>query len=268
MKYAEEENLVLKWKDQLEEQQKLSVAKEKAHIERFKQECEAELKLLDQRKAAAEEDAALNALELDAEENKTLWSIDYPETADYVEARRLNFTPEPTASQDHHDQDICVSDTEPANEHVDNHIVASAPNPAQNQLSEFTSFLLNKDLLMSRLKNFIDRPESYSAWKATFKSVMKELQVSTEEEIDLMIKYLGPESSKHANSIKIFNVNNPTRGLQRVWERLDEGYGSPEMVEFALKQKLSNLPRLTNKDNKRIYELCDIFFRSRSCERR
>lgn len=41
MKYAEEENLVLKRKAQLEEQQKLSVAKEKAHIERFKQECEA-----------------------------------------------------------------------------------------------------------------------------------------------------------------------------------------------------------------------------------
>lgn len=73
-----------------------------------------------------------------------------------------------------------------------------------------------------------------------------------------MIKYLGPESSKHANSIKISNVNNPTRGLQRVWQRLHEGYGSPEMVEFALKQKLSNLPRLTNKENKRLYELCDI----------
>lgn len=57
---------------------------------------------------------------------------------------------------------------------------------------------------------------------------------------------------------KFSNVNNPTRGLQRVWQRLDEGYGSPEMVEFALKQKLSILPRLTNKDNKRLYELCDI----------
>lgn len=113
MKYAEEENLVLKRKAQIQEQQKLSAAKEKANIERFKQECEAELKLLDQRKAAAEEDAALNALELDAEENKTLWSIDYPETADYVKGRRLNFTPEPTASQGHHDQDIPVSDTEP-----------------------------------------------------------------------------------------------------------------------------------------------------------
>lgn len=45
LKYAEEENLVLKKKAQLEELQKLSAAKEKAHIERFKQECEAELKL-------------------------------------------------------------------------------------------------------------------------------------------------------------------------------------------------------------------------------
>lgn len=33
------------------------------------------------------------------------------------------------------------------------------------------------------------------------------------------------------------NVNNPTRGLQRVWQRLGKRYGSPEMVESALKQK-------------------------------
>lgn len=265
LKYAEEENLVLKRKAQLKEQQKLSAAKKKTHIERFKQECEAELKLLDQRKTAAEEDAALNALELEAEEQGPVvyrlprdTIVSQERTADYVEARRLNFTPEPTASRDHHDQDIPVCDTEPANEHVDNHIVASASHPAQNQLSEFTRFLLKKDLLMCRLKNVSDHPESYSAWKAKFKSVMKELKVSTEEEIYLMIKYLGPESSKHANSIKISNVNNPTRGLKRVWQRLDERYGSPEMMELALKQKLFSLPKLTNKDNKSLYELCDI----------
>lgn len=76
--------------------------------------------------------------------------------------------------------------------------------------------------------------------------------------IDSIIKYLGPESSKHANGIKISNVNKPIRGKQSVWQRLDEGYGSPEIVEFALKQKMSNFKRLTNKDNKRLYELCDI----------
>lgn len=72
LKYAEEENLVLKKKAQFEEQQKLSAAKEKAHIERFQQECEAELKLLDQKKAVAEEDAALNALKLEAEEQGSM----------------------------------------------------------------------------------------------------------------------------------------------------------------------------------------------------
>lgn len=68
LKYAEEENLVFKKTAQLEEQQNYQQLSEKAHIERFQQECEAELKHLDQRKAAAEEDAALNALELEAEE--------------------------------------------------------------------------------------------------------------------------------------------------------------------------------------------------------
>lgn len=114
-----------------------------------------------------------------------------------------------------------------------------------------------KDLLMSRPKIFSDRPESYSIWKATFQSVMKKRKVSTEE-IDLLIKYLGPESSKHANSIKIFNVNNPTRWLQRVCQRLDERYGSPKMVEIAIKQKLSTFQRLTNNDSNRLHELCDI----------
>lgn len=139
------------------------------------------------KKAAAEENAPLNALELDAEEQSSVVyrlpreTIDSQErTADYVEARRLNFTPEPTVSQNHHDQDIFVRETETAKNHVDNQIVASAPHLAQNQLSEFTRFLLKKDLLMSRLKNFSDPPESYSSWKATFKSVMKELQVSSE----------------------------------------------------------------------------------------
>lgn len=168
----------------------------------------------------------------------------------------MNFTAEPT-SQNHYYQDIPVRDTAPANEHVNNHIVALAPHPAQNQLSEFTRFLLMKDLLMSRPKNFSDRPESYSIWKATFQSVMKKRKVSTEE-IDLLIKYLGHESSKHANSIKIFNVNNPTRWLQRVCQRLDERYGSSEMVEIAIKQKLSTLQRLTNNDSNRLHELCDI----------
>ena len=72
------------------------------------------------------------------------------------------------------------------------------------------------------------------------------------------MKWLGDESSKHAISIRAANANNPERGIMRIWERLDERYGSPEVVEFGLKAKLQTFPRLTAKDNSKLNDLTDI----------
>ncbi|XP_052103849.1 uncharacterized protein LOC127737302 [Mytilus californianus] len=47
-----------------------------------------------------------------------------------------------------------------------------------NPTSEITRFLLRKDLLFSRLTSFNDRAESFHTWKASFKNVTDELQVS------------------------------------------------------------------------------------------
>ena len=127
-----------------------------------------------------------------------------------------------------------------------------------NQMSDMTKFLLRKDLLFSRLTTFNDKAESYHAWKASFKGIMEDLQVSDAEQIDLLVKWLGTESSLHAVSIRSSNAGNPKRGLQRLWERLDERYGSPEMAEASLKAKLANFPKMSNKDTKRLYELSDI----------
>ncbi|XP_071142064.1 uncharacterized protein [Mytilus edulis] len=127
-----------------------------------------------------------------------------------------------------------------------------------NSTSEITRFLLRKDLLFSRLTSFNDRAESFHTWKASFKNVTDELQVSDSEQIDLLIKWLGPESAKHAISIRASNANNPTIGIQRLWKRLDERYGAPEMLEASLRSKLDKFPTLTNKDNARLYELSDI----------
>ena len=124
-----------------------------------------------------------------------------------------------------------------------------------NPMSEITRFFLRKDLLFSRLTSFNDQAESFHTWKASFKNVIDELQVSDSEQIDLLIKWLGPESTKHAMSIRASNANNPTRGLQRLWQRLDERYGAPEMLEASLTSKLVNFPTLTNKDNARLYDL-------------
>ena len=95
-------------------------------------------------------------------------------------------------------------------------------------------------------------------WKATFRSIITELNVPPFEEMDLLVKWLGPSSSKFARSICAANANDPYRGLQSIWERLDERYGRPEMVESALKKKLSAFPQLTNKDSSKLYDLLDI----------
>ena len=117
---------------------------------------------------------------------------------------------------------------------------------------------MKKDLLLSRLTPYNDKAEMYAVWKASFKNIIGELSVSALEELELMGKWLGPESTKHANSIRSANINNPAKGLQRLWDRLDERYGSPEAVEASLMAKLNSFPKLTQKDNKRLYELSDI----------
>lgn len=78
------------------------------------------------------------------------------------------------------------------------------------------------------------------------------------EEFDLLIKWLGPESKKHARSLRASNASNPAKGLERLWERLYERYGSPEIVESSLKCKLATFPKLGNKDYAKLYALLDI----------
>ena len=54
------------------------------------------------------------------------------------------------------------------------------------------------------------------------------------------------------------NFDDPKKALPRIREQLNERYESPEMVEFTLKQKLANVSKLTNKHNRKLYELSDI----------
>ncbi|XP_048747853.2 uncharacterized protein LOC125660050 [Ostrea edulis] len=132
-------------------------------------------------------------------------------------------------------------------------------NFSQNQVtSDLTKFLLRKDLLFARLTTFSEQPEAYLAWKRTFKQVMDELNIGPSEELELLIKWLGPVSSKYAQSLKISNVNRPILGVARLWDRLDHRYGCPEMVEAALKKKIEQFPKLNNRDNERLFELADI----------
>ena len=124
--------------------------------------------------------------------------------------------------------------------------------------SDLTKFLLKKDLLLSRLQKFNDKADNFAIWKASFKSIMADLLTDCYEEMNLLVKWFGDEIIKTCNKHTAANANNPERGLARIWERLDERYGSPEVVEAGLKAKLQFFPRLTAKDTSILYDLTDI----------
>ncbi|XP_060571867.1 uncharacterized protein LOC132730038 [Ruditapes philippinarum] len=124
--------------------------------------------------------------------------------------------------------------------------------------NDFTKYLLKKDLLISRMTVFNEKPETYQSWKQTFKSVMKEIDANPSEETDLLIKWLGSSSKSQATSLKAAFIYNPTEGLRKIWERLDERFGTPENVYHATMTKLSSFPKISARTSSQLYDLSDI----------
>lgn len=113
-------------------------------------------------------------------------------------------------------------------------------------------------MVSAGLLQFDNKPENYWSWKASFLSSTKDLSLSAREELDLLTKWLGAESAEQAKRIRAVNVLNPTAGVAMVWQRLEECYGTPEVIEDALLKKIEHFPRLTNKDTVKLRELSDI----------
>ena len=128
----------------------------------------------------------------------------------------------------------------------------------QNQLSDISKYFVKKDILLARFSKFNDQPESYLTWKNSFKSVAAELECSPAEELDLLIKYLGEGSGKTAITIRSAAGSNPLRGHQKIWIRLDERFGSPEIIEIALKAKLDKFPKINFSQRNKLFQLVDI----------
>ena len=84
------------------------------------------------------------------------------------------------------------------------------------------------------------------------------MHLTPTEELDLLAKHLGPESKQYAESLRSSNIGNPQRGLQMLWTRLEERFGSPERVEAALKGRLEAFPPVSSKNLKDLYKLADL----------
>ncbi|XP_045561091.1 uncharacterized protein [Salmo salar] len=129
--------------------------------------------------------------------------------------------------------------------------------PESQVASDLTKYQLCHEMVSSGLLKFDDRPENYWAWKASFLNATRNLNLSAREELDLITKWLGAESSEQAKRIRSVHILNATAELNVVWQRLEECYGTPEVTENALLKKI-DFPKLSNKDNHKLRELGDL----------
>lgn len=88
---------------------------------------------------------------------------------------------------------------------------------------------------------------------------MRELGLSPSEEMNLLIRWLGDTSSANqAKSIRNANASNPKHGLTRIWNRLNDRFANPKVVEPSIKRKLVRFHKLGNNDYAKLYERLDI----------
>ncbi|XP_041424892.1 uncharacterized protein LOC121395423 [Xenopus laevis] len=127
-----------------------------------------------------------------------------------------------------------------------------------SESNDLAKYLIRRELVSTGLLTFDDRPENYWAWKTSFQGITRDLNLTAREELDLLTKWLGPDSSRQAQRIRSVHVHNPSAGVRMVWQRLEDCYGSPEVIENALMKKLDDFPKMSNKDNLKLRELGDI----------
>lgn len=68
----------------------------------------------------------------------------------------------------------------------------------------------------------------------------------------------GKYSANLAKSIRNANASNPERSLTHIWNRLNDRFANPEVVESYIMRKLARFPKLGNKDYAKLYELLDF----------
>lgn len=138
-------------------------------------------------------------------------------------------------------------------------VSSSSPQHSKTSgMMDFVKYLARRELVSSGLSHFDDRPESYRAWRSSFINTIKDLNLTVSEELDLLSKWLGKESSEYVRRLRAVHIGNPHMALKMVWNRLDECYSSPEVIESALFRKLDSFPRISGKDNLKLRELGDL----------
>ncbi|XP_057696128.1 uncharacterized protein LOC130918450 isoform X1 [Corythoichthys intestinalis] len=134
----------------------------------------------------------------------------------------------------------------------------SVSNNSNDNMSDFVRYFARRELVATGLLQFNDKPQNYRAWRRSFQNATQDLNLTPSEEMDLLLRWLGKESSEHVEQIRAIHINHPQTGLDMIWDRLERTYGSAEAIEDALFKRVDAFPKIANRDYSKLTKLSDL----------
>ncbi|XP_018588183.1 uncharacterized protein LOC114909041 [Scleropages formosus] len=135
-----------------------------------------------------------------------------------------------------------------------------------SNITDFVRYLACREIVNTGLIQFNDQPESYRAWQRSFCNAASSLNLTPSEEMDLQVKWLGKESTEHAKCMRSVHINQPHKGLKMIWDRLEECYSAPEVIESALFRRVNSFPKISSRDYSKLHELGDLLMEVESAK--
>ena len=122
----------------------------------------------------------------------------------------------------------------------------------------FIQFMARRELIANKIEKFNNRPENFNTWKAAFKNMTSDVNITANEELALMLEYTTGESKRLVQRLRNAYIENPSPGVRESWKKLGERFGSTAVITNVQLNKLTMFPALASKDNKGLQELGDL----------
>ena len=125
-------------------------------------------------------------------------------------------------------------------------------------MESYIQFMARQELIANKIEKFDDRPENYHSWKAAFKNMTNNTNITPSEELTLMIEYTSSQSKKIVQRLRNAYIKNPAEGVKQTWKKIGERFCSNGVVTEVHLNKLKAFPKIGHKDDKGLQELGDF----------
>ena len=137
--------------------------------------------------------------------------------------------------------------------------VLNAATPPQTDVS-YLAQAVQDTIAMNRLPMpepsvFIGDPIQFIEWKASFTSLIDRKNIASADKLHYLKKYVGGPARKTLDGIF---YRNDEEAYRDGWNRLNQRYGQPFVVQKAFRQKLANWPKIHPKDAEGLRAFADF----------